>query len=54
MNQVTFDAELLNKGGASEPKCTKIALITQELPDEVASVIPLLHKSLVRVTIQYD
>ncbi len=54
MKQISFDCEFLNKGGTSEPKCQKVCLITQELPDDIASVIPLLHKTLVRVTIQYD
>jgi len=54
MKEIKFDAEFLNKGGTSEPKCNKIVLISQELPDETASILPLLHKSLVRITIQYE
>ncbi|MDE2439271.1 MAG: hypothetical protein KGN01_07830 [Patescibacteria group bacterium] len=54
MKNITFDCEFLHKGGTSEPKCQKIVLISQELPDNIASVLPLLHKNLVRVTITYE
>ncbi len=53
MQTISFEAQLLDKGGASEIKCRKISLITQELDDFTLGSIPLMDKQIVKITVEY-
>lgn len=53
MPAITFQAEFTDKGGAKEPSCRKVSLLTQELTEEEIKSLVIAHGQVVTITVAY-